>query len=150
MPKFSALYVVERGVLALTRHGVDGGSIVLQRARAGDVLAEASLYSAAYHCDAIAPDGASVWAIPRDKLAALLRDDPDLSELWAAHLAGAVQAARFRSEVLSLKTVADRLDAWAAWHDGVLPPKGEWKALADQIAVSPEALYREMARRRAP
>lgn len=28
------------------------------------------------------------------------------------------------------------------------PPKGEWKQLAQQIGASPEALYREFARRR--
>ena len=43
--------------------------------------------------------------------------------------------------------VSARLDAWLAWH-GELPPRGDWKQLADQIGVSPEALYREMARRR--
>jgi hypothetical protein len=29
-----------------------------------------------------------------------------------------------------------------------LPPKGEWKSVAEQIGVSPEALYRELSRRR--
>jgi hypothetical protein len=30
----------------------------------------------------------------------------------------------------------------------VLPSKGEWKALAEDIGVSPEALYRELSKRR--
>lgn len=33
-------------------------------------------------------------------------------------------------------------------HDSGLPAKGEWKSVAQQIGVSPEALYREIARRR--
>jgi len=39
-----------------------------------------------------------------------------------------------------------RLDAWLAWH-GDLPSKGDWARLVDEIGVSPEALYREMAKR---
>jgi hypothetical protein len=47
-----------------------------------------------------------------------------------------------------MKTVAARLDAWIEWN-GELPPKGEWISLAAELAVSPEALYREIGRRRA-
>ena len=62
-------------------------------------------------------------------------------------LAHEVQNARLRAETLALKSVAARLDAWIAWN-GALPEKGKWTALAGEIAVSPEALYREIARRR--
>jgi len=34
------------------------------------------------------------------------------------------------------------------WNNAKLPPKGEWRNLANQIGVSPEALYREIAKRR--
>jgi hypothetical protein len=40
-----------------------------------------------------------------------------------------------------------RLEAWLAWNDGVLPTKGAWKHLAEELGVSPEALYREITRR---
>jgi hypothetical protein len=53
-----------------------------------------------------------------------------------------------RAEILSLKTVSARLDAWMDWNGGVLPNKGEWKLVAGEISVSPEALYRELGRRR--
>lgn len=59
-----------------------------------------------------------------------------------------LQSARLQAEILSLRTVAQRLDAWMAWKEGVFPGKGEWKSLASQLGVSPEALYREIARRR--
>jgi len=40
------------------------------------------------------------------------------------------------------------LDAWIAGNGGDFPPRGEWKLIAGQIGVSPEALYREIAKRR--
>jgi CRP-like cAMP-binding protein len=144
----TSLFLVLEGEVRLVRHHGDGGMIVLQRARTGDVLAEASLFAGHYHCDAIAGTDSTVIALPKRQLLDRFRNDPDFAEGWAAHLAREIQLTRFRSEVLSLRTVADRLDAWLAWH-GPLPPKGEWKELAYEIGVSPEALYREIARRRA-
>ena len=52
---------------------------------------------------------------------------------------------RLHAEILSLKTFAQRLDACMVWNNAELPPKGEWLNLANQIGVSPEALYREIA-----
>lgn len=142
-----ALFVVLEGAVHLIRHEPDGAPIILQRAGPGDILAEASLFSDRYHCDGVAMSDAAVRSIPKGPLLDRLRKKPDLAVAWAAHLAREVQNARFRSEVLSLKTVAARLDAWLAWH-GEMPPKGDWTQLARQIGVSPEALYREMAKRR--
>ncbi len=144
----AALFVVLDGRIHLIRHQEGGSALVLQRAGPGDVLAEASLFSGRYHCDAIAQTAARVRGIPNRSLRERFRREPEFAEAWAAHLAHEIQDARFRSEVLSLRTVAARLDAWLAWY-GALPPKGEWTGLADQIGVSPEALYRELARRRA-
>lgn len=143
-----ALHIVQDGEIHLIRHQEDGSAIVLQRAGPGDVLAEASLFSDRYHCDAVVGASATVLRIPKRQLLGRLRRDPDFAVAWAAHLAREIQNTRFRSEVLSLRTVAARLDAWSAWHGG-LPPRGEWKQLARQIGVSAEALYREVARRRA-
>ena len=83
-----------------------------------------------------------------NKIRALLLRSPEFSEAWARHLAHEAQKARLKAEILSLKTVAARLDAWIISNDGHVPGKGEWKAVASQIGVSPEALYREIAKHR--
>lgn len=142
------LFQVTRGEVQLIRHQEGGAALVLQRAGPGDILAEASVYAAAYHCDAIAHTKAVIRGISRKFFLARIRDNPDLAEAWATRLAREIQATRLRSEILSLRTVANRLDAWLAWHE-TLPPKGEWNQIARQIGVSPEALYREIGRRRA-
>lgn len=145
-----ALFLVLVGEVRLLRNQRNGTVIVLQRARAGAVLAEASLFSDRYHCDAVAASVARMRSMPLAALRAAFRADANFAEAWATHLAQEVQGARFRAEVVTLRTVASRLDAWLAWQGGPPPSKGEWKQIADQIGVSPEALYRELARRRRP
>lgn len=143
-----SVFVIEEGLVELTRHHRDGASIVVQRATRRTVLAEASVYSASYHCDAVAESPSSVFALPKAAFLKHLRDDAAFANLWAAHLAREVQSARYRSEILTRKTVAERLDGWLAWRENELPSKGQWKSVAGQIGVSPEALYRELAKRR--
>jgi CRP-like cAMP-binding protein len=143
-----AVFVIEAGLVELTRHHRDGASIVVQRATGRTILAEASAYSATYHCDAVVVSPSSVFALPKAAFLEHLRNDAAFANLWAAHLAREVQSARYRSEILTRKTVAERLDGWLAWRANELPSKGQWKRIAVQIGVSPEALYRELAKRR--
>lgn len=48
------LFAVQDGEVALERLSANGQLLIVQRARAGDVLAEASFFAEAYHCDAVA------------------------------------------------------------------------------------------------
>ena len=141
------LYAVEQGLVELTRFQEDGAQIILQRALSGDILAESSMYSDKYHCDAIATVTSVVLCIPKPTVQQGF-ESGSFSLLWGRHLAREILRARFRSELLSRKTVAARLDGWLDWSDNELPARGDWKNLAIELAVSPEALYREIARRR--
>ena len=144
-----SVFFVVSGEIELLRHTSSGKPAVLQRATAGSVLAEASLFSDAYHCDAIATQPSQVAQVPRAVMVELLKRDVAFAATWMTHLAHQIQAARLRSEILTLKTVSQRLDAWLAFNDGEFPERGQRIALARQIGVSPEALYREFARRKA-
>lgn len=75
-------------------------------------------------------------------------DEPALARAWCAMLAHELQATRARAALLGLRGVAERLDAWLVLTNGGLPPKGERRGLADELGVTPEALYRELAKRR--
>lgn len=141
------LHLMRSGTVHLVRYHKDGSALILQRARPGSILAEASVYSARYHCDARAEMSAVTWAIPRSVVRKALAERPELSEAWASYLAQEVQRARLHAEILSLKTVAARLAAWISWN-GSFPAKGQWSLIALEIGVSPEALYREIANRR--
>lgn len=85
--------------------------------------------------------------IERKRFRAALSANQRLAEEWGYYLAREVQVARLRAEILSLKKVADRLDAWLGLHGGKLPDRGRWRVLATETGVTPEALYRELAKR---
>lgn len=140
------LYVVLEGSVRLVRHQASGAAVVLQRARANELLAEASLFASRYHCDALSEHGASLARVPKAKILQAQREDAGWLTDLAMHLAREVQQARARAELLSLRTVRERLDGWRALH-GELPARGRWIDVAQAIGVTPEALYRELARK---
>lgn len=141
------IFLVAEGAVDLTRVTGAGAPVILQRARPGQVLAEASAYSATYHCDAQAVTATLVHSVPVVDFRARLTSDPEVAERWAAHLAHAVQTARLRAEIRTLRTVAERMDAWLG-EGRALPARGAWQDLAAELGVSREALYRELSRRR--
>lgn len=144
----SSIYLVVHGSVRLLRHQTDGAVIVMQRAKAGSVLAEASLSSDRYHCDAVALVPSRLLSIRKTVLVDRISSDVELAKAWNTYMAREIQNARRTAEIISLRTVAARLDAWIAWNDGPFPPKGEWKTVAEDIGTSPEALYRELSKRR--
>ena len=144
----SVLHLVLDGEAHLVRHRADGGRLVLQRAVPKTVLAEASVFSERYHCDCVAVVHTRTRAVASAAVRALLKEDSMFAETWAHHLSHELQTTRLRAEILTLRTVRERLDAWMAWNGDGLPRRGTWNAVASEIGTSPEALYRELARRR--
>lgn len=142
------MHLVMAGAVNLVRSQIDGATLILQRAGPGSILAEASLHSETYHCDAIISGEAETFAYSRSSLKKLLFDTPEAGEVWARYLARELQSARLRAEILSLKTVTQRLDAWIVLSGEWPVPKGQWKLVAHQLGVTPEAFYRELAARR--
>lgn len=142
------IYRVRRGALSLTRTTSAGTTLLLQMAAEGDVLAEASAYSDNYHCDAEASEASVVETVAKTDFRRALLDDRQLAEQWEARLSRAVQAARVRAEIRSLRTVSERVDAWLGSVETTLPKKGNWQHFAAELGVSREALYRELAARR--
>lgn len=141
------MYLVRSGCAVLVRPLPSGNSAYLQRAFTNDVVAEASLYAETYHCDCMALQPAVLAVMPRKEFQSRLRSDVYLYEAWATHLARTIQRTRMGAEIRSLRTISERLDAWLAEY-GPLPEKGLWQGVANELSVSREAFYRELARRR--
>lgn len=141
------LYVIDEGEVALERVSPDGHRLIMQRAKAGDILAEASVFASIYHCDAISLSATRLSSVLMARVKSAQQTDPRFMEALAQHLAAQVQQARLLSELLLLRKVSDRLDAWLNLHGAKLPVKGAWRQIAAEIGVTPEALYREIAKR---
>lgn len=140
------LYQVVEGEVQLIRRHRQGQKLILQRGVQGNILAEASLFVDTYHCDAVASVAGKVRCFARKDILIRFENDPLFARQWATYLASEVRTARFKAEVLPQRTVAQRLDMWMLQNGG-LPDKGSWKQLAAEIGTSPEALYREIAKR---
>ena len=140
-----SLHLVRGGRIALRRALADGGALTLHVAVPGDVVALASLFAETTHCDAVCETDVRVAVRP----AGTIRDGlgTSLAANALADAAREVQALRARVEVLRLLRLSDRLDAYLDLHGP--PDPGGWVGVADWIGVTPPALYRDLARRRA-
>jgi CRP-like cAMP-binding protein len=140
------MHLVRSGRVALERPMKDGTALTLHTVSGGMLLAEASLFADAYHCDAVVRESAVIASVARPQFLASLRSAPDAALALIRSNAREVQTQRARIEILRLRRVSDRLDAWLDLYGA--PPKGEWVQVAGAIGVSQPALYRELARRR--
>ncbi len=143
-------YEVVSGAVRLVRVDRGGREAVLQTASAGETLAEASLFSATYHCDAVAATDAVVRLYPKSALLAELERNPKLAKSFAAMLARQVMNLRTRLERRNIQSARDRVrhfltvNAGAGGRTVTLP--GTVKELASDLGLSHETLYRTLAR----
>lgn len=141
-----SMFFVRTGEIALERALSDGGHLILHVATSGTALAEASLFAEHYHCDAVARCKTRLAVMSRSAFAEALGQRSGAAMSLIETHAKTIQAQRARIEILRLRRVSDRLDAWLELYGE--PRKGEWIAIAEQIGVSAPALYRELAKRR--
>jgi len=89
-----SLFLVAAGEIRLIRMLPHGSELTLQRARAGAVLAEASLFASRYHCDATAGENSVLHVVPVQRTKAALREDSALANALARHLAQELRRTR--------------------------------------------------------
>ena len=147
--KSNAIFEIERGRLRLVRHTIDTRRVVLHTARMGELFAEAALFSATYHCDAIAANAATVRIYPKRDLLALFRGDPQTAERFMGILARQIMLLRARLEERNIRSARERLLHHLALHAGTdgrtMRIEGTLMDLAEDIGLTAEALYRTLA-----
>jgi CRP-like cAMP-binding protein len=146
----TGFFEVIGGTVRLIRVDRNGREAVLQTASAGDTLAEASLFSPAYHCDAIAATDAVVRLFPKSVMLAELQRDPKLARAFAAMLARQVMTLRTRLETRNIHSARERVRHFLAVNAGAdrrtVVVSGTLKQLAADLGLTHEALYRTLAR----
>jgi len=144
-PPTRMLFVLE-GEVRLVRISPGGAEIVLQRTSSG-FLAEASLESARYHCDAIAAADSRLLAFPIGAFRDALRRDEGFRTFWIARLAREVRMLRSQNERLALRSAAERIEHYieAEGEQGRLELNRSRKAWAAELGLTHEVLYRTLA-----
>jgi CRP-like cAMP-binding protein len=146
----NGFFEVIGGTVRLIRVDRNGREAVLQTACAGDTLAEASLFSPAYHCDAVAATDAVVRRFPKSVMLAELQRDPRLARAFAAMLARQVMTLRARLETRNIHSARERVRHYLAVNAGAdrrtVAVSGTLKELAADLGLTHEALYRTLAR----
>jgi CRP-like cAMP-binding protein len=147
--KTVGLYQVLEGTVCLIRTDRSGREAVLQRASAGDMLAEASLFSSTYHCDAIAKTAATVRLYPKAVLLTELQQEPKSAQAFAATLARQVMTLRARLEQRNIHSARDRVRHYFAVNADpsgrTVKLSGTLKDVAAELGLTHEAFYRTLA-----
>jgi CRP/FNR family transcriptional regulator, dissimilatory nitrate respiration regulator len=145
----AGFYEVVKGKVRLVRLDRSGREAILQVAGPGDMFAEASLFSSAYHCDAIATTDAVVRLYPKPILLAELERDPKLLLAFSAMLARQVMTMRTRLEQRNIHSARDRVRHYltvnADANGRTVTLRGPLKDIAAELGLTHEALYRTLA-----
>jgi len=146
----AGLYQVVSGTVRLLRTDPSGREAVLQVASVGETLAEASLFSSAYHCDAIATVATTVRLYPKAILLAELQRDPRIAQAFTAMLARQVMSLRTRLEQRNIHSARDRVLHYLAVeadpNGRTVAVSGTLKDIASELGLTHEAFYRTLAR----
>ena len=147
--KTEGLFEVMTGRVRLTRVDRSGRELVLHLAGPGETLAEASLFSAEYHCDAIASTNATVRLYPKREVLAAFEEDPKAAQAFSATLAHQVMNLRTRIEQRNIRSASERVRHFLTLNAGddgrTINLSGTLKDLAAELGLSHEALYRTLA-----
>jgi CRP-like cAMP-binding protein len=143
----AGLYQVVSGKIRLVRIDASGRESVLYSAVAGDVIAEASLFSPVYHCEALASVTSVVRLYPKAAILAEFQRNPKAAQAFMAVLAREIMRLRTRLELGNIHSARDRVRHYLALNataDGQIVLPGTIKELAADLGLSHEALYRTL------
>ena len=147
--KAAGFYEVVSGRVRLVRVDRVGRETVLHMAGPAETLAEASLFSGQYHCDAIANSDAAVRVYPKREVLAVFEENPKAARAFTETLAQQVMNLRTRIEQRNIRSARERVRHFLMLNVGsdrrTVKLRGTLKDLAAEIGLTHEALYRTLA-----
>jgi CRP/FNR family transcriptional regulator, dissimilatory nitrate respiration regulator len=143
------LYEMTSGRVRLLRVDRSGREVILHSASAGETIAEASLFSPTYHCDAIAASSAVVRLYPKAAMLAEFERNPEVGKAFMAMLARQVMSLRTSLEQRNIHSARERIRHYLTVNLGAdersLPLAGTLKDLAANLGLAHEVLYRTLS-----
>jgi CRP-like cAMP-binding protein len=143
------IYEIVKGQVQMVRVDASGREIILYVAAAGELFAEAALFSPTYHCDALSRTGATVRLYPKARVLAEFRQNSQAAEAFMSILAHEIMHLRTRLEQRNIRSAGDRVRHFLALNAGAdgrtVALRGTLKDLAAELGLTHEALYRALA-----
>ena len=147
--KAAGFYEIVSGRVRRVRVDRVGRETVLHVAGPAETLAEASLFSGQYHCDAVANTDATVRVYPKRQVVSVFEKDPKALKTFTAMLAHQVMSLRTRLQQRNIRSARERVRQFLALNIGpdgrTVELHGTLKDLAAEIGLTHEALYRALA-----
>lgn len=144
----NALHRVVKGRLSLVHHTPDGAEIVLMRVGPGQFIAECSVCSDIYTCNARADTDSLIARLPLTDFDRWLYEDSGFARAWALDLARRLKEQFMRYERLSIRGARERILHYfytESRSDGALELAGSYLDLATELGLTKETLYRTLA-----
>jgi len=143
-----SIYYVESGCVKLVIHPQDGKRLTLYRARQGEVFVEDHLMLDTYNVTAIADQDTVLQYVSKQLILDEIQSRPEIAMRYLECLGGRYYRLRVSYERLGITSAKFRvlhlLASMAAEEPGPLDLAGRMKSLADDLNLTPEAVYRAL------
>jgi CRP-like cAMP-binding protein len=147
--KTTGFFEVIAGRVRMCRVDRSGHEVILYVAGPGETIAEASLFSSSYHCDAVASTAAVVRIYPKQAMLAAFEKDAKAAQAFTATLARQVMNLRTRIEQRNIRSARERVRHYLSVNadgDGrTVALRGTLKDLAAELGLTHEAFYHTLA-----
>lgn len=137
----NAMFFLIEGAIQLERHTSNGNKVSIHRAIKMQTFAEASLFSDAYHCDAVAVANSEFVAFDKTAILTKMKTDPNFAIILSARFAAQVQSYRRRIEIRTIRPAIERV--YSSLVAGMFT--SDVMSLANEIGLSQEATYRALS-----
>ncbi|MGB7328431.1 MAG: Crp/Fnr family transcriptional regulator [Rubripirellula sp.] len=143
-----SIYLVESGCVKLAIHPQDDKRLTLYRARQGDVFADDHLVMDRYNVTAIADQDTVLQYVSKELILNEIRSNPDIAMRFIECLGQRHHQLRVSYERLGIASAKFRvlhlLSSLSANAPGPLQLSGRMKSLANDLNLTPEAIYRAL------
>jgi CRP/FNR family transcriptional regulator, dissimilatory nitrate respiration regulator len=142
------LFQIQTGQVKLVRFTLEGHETLLHFARAGQFIAEASLFATHYHCDAIAAEPTEIIGLSKQNILNEFIYNPQVAQQFLRVLARQVMSLRTQIERRNIRSSKIRILHYMQANqkkNGKIYLLGSLKDLAAELGLAHESLYRTLA-----
>jgi len=140
-------YCVIEGKVKLIRSTIEGAPVVVHVAHSGEAIAEASLFSNAYHCSAVADAKTEIGYFKKSEILDYLEQNPVAMMDLLAIFARQVRDLRLINEIKNIHSAKERVLAFITSEMNANREVNfsiSLKDIAHRIGLAHETFYREL------